>query len=86
MTSRNRTAVVAVGGNALIVDEFHQTIPDQYEAAVATVKRIVDVMEADWNIVMTHGSGPQVGYILRRSELAIEEVAPVPMDYADADI
>ena len=86
MTSRNRTAVVAVGGNALIVDEFHQAIPDQYEAAVGTVKRIVDVMEADWNIVMTHGSGPQVGYILRRSELAIEEVAPVPMDYADADI
>jgi carbamate kinase len=86
VANRKRIAVVAVGGNSLIVDEFHQTIPDQYEAAVVTVKRIVDMMEAGWNIVMTHGSGPQVGYILRRSELAIEEVAPVPMDYADADI
>ncbi len=86
MTQRQRTAVVAVGGNSLITDEFHQAIPDQYEAAVATVKRVVDMMELGWNIVLTHGSGPQVGYILRRSELAIEEVAPVPMDYADADI
>jgi len=80
------TAVVAIGGNSLIVDEFHQAIPDQYEAAVTTVKRMVDMMEVGWNIIMTHGSGPQVGYILRRSELAIDEVAPVPMDYADADI
>jgi len=86
MTSRAKTAVIAVGGNDLIIDEFHQGIPDQYEAAVVTVKRIVDVLETGWNIVMTHGSGPQVGYILRRSELAIGEVAPVPMDYADADI
>lgn len=86
MTDESRTAVIAVGGNSLIVDEFHQAIPDQYEAAVNTVKRIVDMMEAGWNIIITHGSGPQVGYILRRSELAIEEVAPVPMDYAGADI
>ncbi len=86
MTKDTRTAVIAVGGNSLIVDEFHQAIPDQYEAAVNTVKRIVDMMEAGWNIIITHGSGPQVGYILRRSELAIEEVAPVPMDYAGADI
>jgi carbamate kinase len=86
MTKPKRTAVVAVGGNSLIIDEFHQAIPDQYEAAVTTVKRVVDLMETGWNIVMTHGSGPQVGYILRRSELAINEVAPVPMDYADADI
>ncbi|MDA1099208.1 MAG: carbamate kinase [Proteobacteria bacterium] len=86
MTQGNRTAVVAVGGNSLITDEFHQAIPDQYEAAVNTVKRVVDMMQSGWNIVLTHGSGPQVGYILRRSELAIAEVAPVPMDYADADI
>lgn len=86
MSMDQKTAVVAVGGNSLIIDESHQAIPDQYEAAVNTVKRIVDMMEAGWNIVVTHGSGPQVGYILRRSELAIKEVAPVPMDYADADI
>jgi len=82
MTKEMRTAVVAVGGNSLIVDELHQAIPAQYEAAVNTVKRIVDLMEAGWNVVVTHGSGPQVGFILRRSELAIDEVAPIPMDYA----
>ena len=86
MSKDQKTAVVAVGGNALITDELHQAIPDQYEATVSTVRRIVDMMETGWNIVVTHGSGPQVGYILRRSELAIKEVAPVPMDYADADI
>ena len=53
---------------------------------MATVKHIVNMIEAGWNVVITHGSGPQVGFILRRSELAIREVAPVPMDYADADI
>jgi carbamate kinase len=86
MSIGRRTAVIAVGGNSLITDTEHQGIPDQYEAAVDTVKRIVDIMEAGWNVIVTHGSGPQVGYILRRSEIAIKEVAPVPMDYADADI
>ncbi|MEE2759843.1 MAG: carbamate kinase, partial [Pseudomonadota bacterium] len=86
MVDSKGTVVIAVGGNSLIVSEDRQAIPDQYEAAVATVKRIVNMIEAGWNVVITHGSGPQVGFILRRSELAIREVAPVPMDYADADI
>ena len=86
MNKVQKTAVVAVGGNSLITDAAHQAIPDQYEATVTTVKRIVDIMESGWSVVVTHGSGPQVGYILRRSEIAIKEVAPVPMDYADADI
>ena len=41
---------------------------------------------AGWNVVITHGSGPQVGFILRRSEIALGEVPPVPMDYAAADL
>ena len=86
MAGAKGTVVIAVGGNSLIVSEDRQAIPDQYEAAVATVKHIVNMIESGWNVVITHGSGPQVGYILRRSELAIAEIAPVPMDYADADI
>jgi carbamate kinase len=86
MNDTKGTVVIAVGGNSLIVSEDRQAIPDQYEAAVATVKHMVNIIEAGWNLVITHGSGPQVGYILRRSELAIDEIAPVPMDYADADI
>lgn len=78
-------AVVAFGGNALVRDETHQSIGDQYATVVDTVPAIVDMIEGGWNIVVTHGNGPQVGYILRRSELAREEVAPVPLDYAVGD-
>ena len=86
MDAQNRLAVVAIGGNALIRDREHQTIPDQYEAAALTVHGVADMIEAGWNVIVTHGNGPQMGYILRRSELSIHEVAPVPMDYAGADL
>ena len=86
MDAQNRLAVVAIGGNALIRDREHQGIPDQYEAALVTVHGVADMIEAGWNVIVTHGNGPQMGYILRRSELAIHEVAPVPMDYAGADL
>ena len=80
------TAVVAVGGNALIVDRHHESIPDQSAAAAATARHIAEMVAAGWNVVITHGSGPQVGFILRRSEIALGEVPPVPMDYAAADL
>ncbi|MGH8736093.1 MAG: carbamate kinase [Burkholderiales bacterium] len=79
-------AVVAVGGNALIRDEQHRTIADQYDTARETVGYIADLIEDGWRVVFTHGSGPQMGFILRRSELALHEVIPVPMDYAGADL
>ena len=85
MTARRKTAIVAAGGNSLIIDEQHQSIPDQYEAAAITCRYIVDMIEQGWNVVITHGNGPQVGFIMRRSEIAIAEVPPVPMDYAGAD-
>lgn len=85
MPPRQKTAVVAAGGNSLIIDEDHKSIPDQYAAAAITSRHIADMIEAGWNVVITHGNGPQVGFILRRSEMAIEEVPPVPMDYAGAD-
>jgi carbamate kinase len=80
------TAVVAVGGNSLIIDPEHESIPDQSAAAAATAHHIAEMVAADWNVVVTHGSGPQVGFILRRSEIALGEVPPVPMDYAAADL
>lgn len=86
MTSQARIAVVAVGGNALIRDERHRSIDDQYDTARETVRYVVDMIEAGWRVVFTHGSGPQMGFILRRSELALQEVTPVPMDYAGADL
>src|SRR5918911_4491840 len=80
-----RLAVIAVGGNSLIKDEQHKSIPDQYAAAVETCKHIAGMIEQGWEVVLTHGNGPQVGFVLRRSELALRELHPVPLDYCGAD-
>lgn len=82
-----KLAVVAIGGNSLIKDKDHQKVSDQYEAICDTVSDIVDMVEMGINVVITHGNGPQVGFIMRRSELA-EEIAhmhPVPLVSCDAD-
>jgi carbamate kinase len=80
-----RTAVVAFGGNALVTDAEHDTIPQQYETVSRTAAHLVDLIEQGWRLVVSHGNGPQVGFILRRSEMSQDEVAPVPVDYAVAD-
>ncbi len=80
-----KVAVVAVGGNSLIKDKAHRTIPDQYAASSETMSHIASMIEAGWDVVITHGNGPQVGFILRRAELAAHELHPVPLDYCGAD-
>lgn len=80
-----KIAVVAIGGNSLIIDKNRKTIPDQFTAVEQTMKHIADMIEDGWTIVITHGNGPQVGFILRRSELSIHELHPVPLDYCGAD-
>jgi carbamate kinase len=84
--AKNGLAVLAIGGNALIRDRKHESIPNQYDMVCALAEDLAGMLESGWNIVVTHGNGPQVGFILRRSELSIAEVPPVPMDYAGADI
>ncbi|MBD1567305.1 carbamate kinase [Vibrio sp. SA48] len=83
--SKRPLAVVAFGGNALIDDNDHCSIRDQYRTVENNVGYLVDLIERGWDLVITHGNGPQVGFILRRSELAEHEVAPVPVDYAVGD-
>jgi carbamate kinase len=78
-------AVVALGGNALVRDAAHQSIPDQYAMVQTVAPFLAELVEAGWGLVITHGNGPQVGFILRRSEIARDEVAPVPIDYAVGD-
>jgi carbamate kinase len=78
-------AVVAIGGNSLIPDAQHQTVQDQYEAAGVTDEHIASLVEDGWDIAISHGNGPQVGFILRRSELASNELHEVPLDYCGAD-
>ncbi len=79
-------AVLAIGGNALIQDRGHESISDQYKLVCGIADDIVSMIEVGWNVIVTHGNGPQIGFVLRRSELAMSEVPPVPMDYAGADI
>ncbi len=80
-----KVAVVAVGGNSLITDEKHRAVPDQYRAAYESMKHIVGMIREGWEVVVTHGNGPQVGFILRRSELARHELHEVPLDSCGAD-
>ena len=78
-------AVVAVGGNALILDDAHTALNDQYDAVCETATHVATMIAAGWNVVLTHGNGPQVGFILRRSEIATGQVPTVPVRYAVAD-
>lgn len=80
-------AVVAVGGNALIKDASCQTVADQYTASVETMRHVTTMIQNGWDVVVTHGNGPQVGFILRRSELAckLDGLHSVPLDSCGAD-
>jgi carbamate kinase len=76
---------VAIGGNSLIKDRMHQTVRDQYIAAGETCWHIAGMIQEGWDVAVAHGNGPQVGFILRRSELAAHEIHEVPLDAIGAD-
>ena len=80
-----KTAVVAIGGNSLITDEGHQTVADQFKATRETCGHIASMVEKGWEVIITHGNGPQVGFILIRSELAGKVVHTVPLDSCGAE-
>ncbi|HKY88663.1 MAG TPA: carbamate kinase, partial [Candidatus Limnocylindrales bacterium] len=77
--------VVAIGGNSLIKDPQHMSVPDQYRALGETSGHIARIIKDGWHVAIGHGNGPQVGFILRRSELAAHELHEVPLDVCDAD-
>jgi carbamate kinase len=83
----NRVAVVAIGGNSLILDKNRQTVDDQYAAAGQTAYHIATMIKNGWDVAISHGNGPQVGFILRRSELAhkVEGMHEIPLDVCGAD-
>jgi carbamate kinase len=80
-----KTLVIAIGGNSLIRDAQHQSVSDQYAAVVETVRHITDLLERGYRIVITHGNGPQVGFILLRSEHSRGLLHQVPLDSIVAD-
>ena len=80
-----KTLVIAIGGNSLIKDARHQSVSDQYAAVVETVRHVTDLLERGYRIVITHGNGPQVGFILLRSEHSRGLLHEVPLDSIVAD-
>jgi carbamate kinase len=87
MSRSHKVAVVAIGGNSLIRDKAHQTVEDQYLAAKETTEHVAEMIAAGWRVAIGHGNGPQVGFILRRSEIAhkVEGMHEVPLDVCGAD-
>ena len=83
--SQKKIAVVAVGGNALIRSREEVSLDAQYQAVQETARHVVSLIDAGWRVVLTHGNGPQVGFILRRSEIARNDVPEVPLEYAVGD-
>lgn len=80
-----QTLVIAIGGNSLIKDAHHMSVPDQYAAVVETCRSLTDLLERHYRIVITHGNGPQVGFILLRSEHSRGLLHQVPLDSIVAD-
>src|SRR5512135_600063 len=83
----SKIAVVAIGGNSLIKDSKHQSVEDQESALRETARYLAGMVQAGWNIAIGHGNGPQVGFVLRRSEIAakVEGMHEVPLDVCGAD-
>ncbi len=83
----SKIAVVAVGGNSLIKDSKHQSVEDQESALRETSRYLADMIASGWDVAIGHGNGPQVGFILRRSEIAAktEGMHEVPLDVCGAD-
>jgi len=81
----SKLAVLAIGGNSLIKDKDHIAMSWQYQAVRETSKYIAELIGEGLSIVITHGNGPQVGFIYRRGELARHELPLIPLDICGAD-
>lgn len=83
----DKLVVIAIGGNSLITDPQDPQVDRQWEAVRVTCRHIADMIREGWQVVITHGNGPQVGYILNRAEIAKREagIHDVPLDLAVAD-
>jgi len=84
---KKHLAVIAIGGNSLIKQRAKRTVEDQYHAICETIKHLVDLVERGYQLVVTHGNGPQVGFIMLRSETARDQIGLhiVPLSSCVAD-
>ena len=84
MADKKKLAILAIGGNSLILDKDHKSVPDQYDAVEQTCTHIAGLVKKGYRVVITHGNGPQVGFILRRSELSRGDEAGIKALYASS--
>ncbi len=80
-----KLAVVAIGGNSITRAGQRGTIPEQFDNSRETSRHIAEMIERGYDVVVTHGNGPQVGNILLRAELASTTLPPLPLDTCGAD-
>ncbi|MDZ4180655.1 MAG: carbamate kinase [Coriobacteriia bacterium] len=79
------SAVIALGGNALIRPGEAGTIERQFEHAAEAMRAVAELARSDARLVLTHGNGPIVGNIVLRGEAARETIPPMPLYIAGAD-
>ena len=65
-----KLAFIAIGGNSLVKSKEQQTVEDQHQAIRETVQHVIDLISQGYQVLISHGNGPQVGFIMRRSEVA----------------
>ncbi len=81
----SKKAVIALGGNALIKDDQEGTINEQFSNTREICKSIVKIIKDGWDVVVTHGNGPQVGAILLQNDLAKDVTPPMPLGICVAE-
>ena len=82
MSHTKPLAVIAFGGNALIPDADHLSVHDQFPVVEKICATVASIVQSGWNVVVTHGNGPQVGVVMRRVEMTQKDLVPVSLDYA----
>ena len=79
-----KKAIIAIGGNSLIASPSQVSFEDQYKTVKENVKNLIELVKQEYGLVITHGNGPQVGFILIRSHLARNRLPEIPLDAANA--
>lgn len=85
MSDSKKRLVVALGGNAISAPDRRGTIEEQFAQTQRTAQLLAEAVVAGYQLVITHGNGPQVGNVMRRVELARTELYPIPLELCVAD-
>src|SRR5881227_4478916 len=80
-----KRVVVALGGNALLHRDDEESAEAMRTSARHAAEVVADIAQQGWEVVVTHGNGPQVGRILMQQEAAAKQVHPMPLDVCGAE-